>query len=35
MNWLFEKYDNDELIVILSDDDDEEDVKLGGFMPSH
>lgn len=44
-DWLFEKYDNDELIVIDSDDEneedetladveDEEDETLVGFMPS-
>lgn len=34
MDWLFEKYDNDDLIVIHSNDEDEEDDTLAGFMPS-
>lgn len=34
-DWLFEKYDNDELIIIDSVDDDEEDDTLIEFMSSH
>lgn len=32
---LFEKYCNNELVVIDSDDEDDEDKTLAGFMPSH
>lgn len=34
-DWLFEKYGNDDLIIIDTDDEDEEDETLAGFMPSH
>lgn len=34
-DWLFEKYSNDERIVIDNDDEDEEDERLTGLMPSH
>lgn len=34
-DWLFQKYGNDELIIINSDDEDEEDETLMGSMPSH
>lgn len=34
-DWLFEKYGNDEMIVINSDDEDKEDDTLARFIPSH
>lgn len=32
---MFEKYSNDDMIVINSDVEEEEDEPLSGFMPSH
>lgn len=34
MDWLFERYGDNELIIIGSDDEDAND-ELLGFMPSH
>lgn len=34
-DWLFEKYHNDELIIIDSGDKKEENETMTGFMPSY
>lgn len=35
-DWLFEKYNNDDILVFdSSDEDEEDDAQIARFMPSH
>lgn len=35
MDWLFEQYNNDDLIVIDSDNADDNDIQMARLIPSH